>query len=232
MSAETKKKRNRKEANPLPWVILVIVLIIGAIWYVSKDSKSTRKKVAAIEPIDITLTPPIAPPPPPPPPPKVEPLPEEEEEEMLVQEPVEKEDEELPDDPSPEPPSEDLGGGVAGGAGPAIGPGGGGGRIGGTGKRGSGSKYGWYAAKVQSSIRDALSRNPSTRSATMSLQIRIWPDSNGKIIRAQLVGSSGNSAVDQAIKNNILAGLQLPQAPPADMPTPIVLRISARKPTS
>jgi TonB family protein len=64
----------------------------------------------------------------------------------------------------------------------------------------------------------------------MTLQVRVWPDSNGRIIRAQLVGSSGNSAVDQAIKSQVLNGLQLPQAPPADMPTPIVLRITARKP--
>ena len=64
----------------------------------------------------------------------------------------------------------------------------------------------------------------------MTLQVRVWPDANGRITRAQLVGSSGNSAVDQAIKNQVLSGLQLPQAPPADMPTPIVLRITARKP--
>ena len=155
---------------------------------------------------------------------------------MVEQEPVAA-DEPPPEAPSaPEEPSADIGTGLTGGDGNGFGLTSGGGN--GNGRRGSigggvnASKYGWYAAKVQSSIRDALSRNPSTRSATMTLQIRIWPDSNGRIIRAQLVGSSGNSAVDQAIKNNVLAGLQLPQAPPADMPTPIVLRISARKPTS
>jgi protein TonB len=62
----------------------------------------------------------------------------------------------------------------------------------------------------------------------MSLQVRVWPDSGGRITRAQLVGSSGNPAVDQAIKNQVLTGLQL-QAPPADMPVPIVLRLTARK---
>ncbi|RZJ80508.1 MAG: TonB family protein, partial [Brevundimonas sp.] len=72
----------------------------------------------------------------------------------------------------------------------------------------------------------------STRNATMSLQVRVWPDSGGRITRAQLVGSSGNPAVDQAIRGQVLTGLQLPQAPPADMPTPIVLRITARKPGS
>lgn len=151
---------------------------------------------------------------------------------MLVQEEV-VEEEEAPEEPSAEPPPDlDLGPGSAGGTGPAIGSGGkGNGRIGGTGKRDSTSKFGWYAAKVQSSIRDALARNPSTRSATFSsLNVKIWADATGRVTRVQLIGSSGNSAVDQAIRSRILTGLQLPQGPPADLPMPINLRISARKP--
>jgi TonB family protein len=62
--------------------------------------------------------------------------------------------------------------------------------------------------------------------------VKVWADSSGRITRAQLVGSSGNPAVDQAIRNSVLNGLQLPQGPPADMPMPINLRISARKPAN
>ena len=232
---ESKKaRRKRKEVNPLPWVLLVVALIIGGLWAVSRGARSEVGPVATESTVTITLPPmpPPAPPPPPPPPqPENEPPPVEEEE-MLVQEAVE-EDELPPEEPSAEPaPEIDLGGGATGGTGPAIGPGGrgGNGRIGGGTRRGSGSRFGWYAAKVQTSIRDALSRNPSTRSATFpSLTVKIWADSSGRITRAQLVGSSGNPAVDQAIRNRILTGLQLPQAPPADMPMPINLRISARK---
>lgn len=229
MSATQQKKRNRKEANPLPWVLLVIALVIAAIWFVSRGAKKSPQMAAAAEQTILLLPPPPAPLPPPPPPPENEPPPEEEE--MMVQEEVD-ENEEPPEDPSPEPPSEDLGGGVAGGAGPAIGPGGGGGsRIGGSNRRGSGSKFGWYAAKVQTSIREALARNPSTRSASFSsITVKIWADATGRVTRAHLVGSSGNPAIDQAIRNRILTGLQLPQGPPADLPMPINLRISARKP--
>ena len=151
----------------------------------------------------------------------------------MIEQEVVQDDEPPPEDAAPEPPSDvDLGAGSPGGSGPSIGGGGGGSgsRIGS--RRGSGSKFGWYAAKVQSSIREALGRNPSTRSATMSLQVRVWADSNGRIIKAQLVGTSGNPAIDQSIRNQVLTGLQLPQPPPADMPMPINLRITARKPTS
>jgi TonB family protein len=150
---------------------------------------------------------------------------------MMVQDPV-PEDEPSPDDSAPEPPSDlDLGPGSAGGTGPSIGGGGGNGRKG-VGRRSPSSKFGWYAAKVQSAIREALGRNSSTRSATMSVQVKVWADANGRITRAQLVGTSGNPAVDQSIKGQVLTGLQLPQAPPADMPMPINLRITARKPTT
>ena len=63
----------------------------------------------------------------------------------------------------------------------------------------------------------------------MSLQVRIWSDSDGHITRAQLDGTTGNSTVDDALKNQILVGFQLPEAPPVGMPMPIHMRISARK---
>lgn len=230
MSATPPKKRKRKEANPLPWVMLVVALIVAGIWAASRGSKSSGKSSKAEETMTITLPPPPAPPPPPPPPPPPSEPPPPDEEEMIAQEPV-PEDEPSPDDSAPEPPSDlDLGPGSAGGTGPSIGGGGGNGK--GIGRRAPSSKFGWYAAKVQSAIREALGRNPSTRSATMSVQVKVWADTNGRITRAQLVGTSGNPAVDQSIKGQVLTGLQLPQAPPADMPMPINLRITARKPTT
>lgn len=224
------KKRRRKEVNPLPWVLLAITLVVGAIWFVSRGSKPHAKPKTE-ESITITLPPPPPPvTPPPPPPPQNEPPPPEEEE-MIAQEPV-PEDEPSPQESAPEPPSDlDLGPGSAGGTGPSIGGGGGGKGTIGSNKRGSAGKYGWYAAKVQSAIRQALSGNPSTRSAILSLQVKIWADSGGRVTRAQLVGSSGDPAVDQSIKSRVLTGLQLPQPPPADMPMPINLRITARKPS-
>lgn len=215
-------------------IMLAVVLLCGVVSFLTSGGKSSRPSAKKSDMVMITLPPPPPPPPPPkvePPPPKDEPPPDKEQ--MVEQEPV-PDDEPPPDNSPPEAlPTEDLGTGIAGN-GPDMGlshaGSGGTGKIGGAGKRGGGSRFGWYAAKVQSSIADALRRNPATKSATMTLQIRVWPDANGRITRAQLVGTTGNPAVDQAIKEQVLTGLQLPEAPPADMPTPIVLRISARKP--
>ncbi len=226
MSAKP-KANNSNKSRVVIGVMLALVLLGGVVSFLGSGGKAPRHDHRKENVVSIVL-----PPPPPPPPPKIEPPkpkdePPPDKQEMVEQEPV-KEDEQPPDNSPPEAPAgPDLGPGSVGGTGPSIGGGGGG--TGKGGHRVGGSKFGWYAAKVQSSIKDALSRNSSTRSATMSLQVRIWPDSNGRIVRAQLVGSSGDPAVDQAIRNNVLTGLQLPQAPPSDMPTPIVLRINARK---
>jgi len=212
--------------------MLSIVLLGGIVSFLTSGPKSNRPAARKSEFITVTL-----PPPPPPPPLKIEPPKPKEveppkEEEMVEQDPVE--ENEPPPEAAPEaPPSEDLGTNITGGSGPDMGltrgGGNGNGRIGGTGRRG-GSKWGYYAAQIQSTVADALRRNSSTKSASFSMQVRVWADANGRITRASLVGSSGNPAVDAAIKNQILTGLQLPQAPPAGMPMPINLRITARKP--
>jgi len=91
------------------------------------------------------------------------------------------------------------------------------------------SKFGWYAAQVQSTIGDALRKNPSTRGGSFGAQVRIWSDITGRVTRAKLSPSTGDTAVDEAI-NQSLTGLQLKEAPPAGMPMPIVMRINAQRP--
>ena len=237
MAEETHRKRKRKnKASLVPWVVTgIVALLVTGIWAVSRGSGAKKSVVAADEVVSIVLPPPPTPTPPPkeePPPPEEEAPPEEEE--MLVQEEV-MEDEQPPDEAPPELPSEDLSTGITGGNGPDLGLSSGNrnGRIGNNGPRRNASKYGWYAAKVQSTIADALRGNPKTRNARFSsLTVRIWADSSGRITRVQLVGTSGDPSIDQAIRSNALAGLQLTQGPPEGMPMPINLRIQARRPQS
>ena len=152
---------------------------------------------------------------------------------MVAQEPVNEPEDKPEPKPANEPP--DIGTSVKG-DGPADGFGlsgrGGNGRIGGTGNGGGQrSRWGWYAGQVQGRIAEGLRQNKKTRSARISgVQVRVWPDAAGRITRAQLAGSTGDAAVDAAIRNEVLTGLQLQEPPPQGMPTPIVLRLSARRP--
>jgi TonB family protein len=92
------------------------------------------------------------------------------------------------------------------------------------------AKWSAYASTAQARILDELRRNPKTRKAALRVEIRIWPDSTGRISRASLGTSSGDPAVDAALRDEILTGLQLSQPPPEGMPTPIVMRVTARRP--
>lgn len=164
---------------------------------------------------------------PPPPPPVMTPPPPPEQEEQKMEEPMLKEEAPKEQAPKDEPP---LGTGIKGdGGGDSFGLGGGSGngRIGGS---GDGSKWGWYASQVQSRIQQALQQNRKTRSASMSINVRVWPDANGRISRAQLAGSTGDASLDNALRDEVLTGLQLQEPPPPGMPAPITLRLIARRP--
>jgi protein TonB len=127
--------------------------------------------------------------------------------------------------PKDEPP---LGTGIKGdgnGDGYGLGDKAGNGRIG-----GDGIKWGSYASQVQSRIQQALQQNRKTRTASMNLNVRVWADPNGRISRAQLAGSTGDPSLDNAIRDEVLTGLQLPEPPPAGMPAPITLHVTARRP--
>jgi len=167
----------------------------------------------------------LAPPPPPPVISKPPPPPPQQDEQKMEQ-PMIKEDQ-----PKEAPPkSEPLSTGIKG-DGPnnfGLSDKAGNGRIGTD--SGKGTKWAWYAREVQSSVQQAMQRNRKTRSATVNVNVRVWPDATGRIHRAQLASSTGDPLLDAAIRDEVLTGLQLDQPPPIDMPAPITLRLAARRP--
>ncbi len=176
----------------------------------------------------------LPPPPPPPklqptPPPKEQPTPEQKQDQKMVEQaPTQNEKKDAPKDK----PDDRLQTTIKGPGGTDFGLGygsGGGGGYGGSGGEG-GSKYGWYASEVQTRIAEVLRNNPATNKASMKVVVRIWPDSTGRITKARLQGSTGNPSLDATLQNDILTGMQLSDPPPADMPLPIVMRVSAQRP--
>ena len=212
--------------------LLVALFCVGG-FYVFSNSQPEKKKS---KPVDMVVVMPVLPPPPPPPPPpqqKEEPPPEEVKEEEFVPEtaPEVAEPEPTPAEAEPAPAGTNIEGngppdnyGLTKGGSNGLGGRG----IGGTGTK-SRSKFGWYAGKVQSVVAEAMRTDKRTRAVTMSVQVKIWADKLGRVTRAQLVGSTGNSALDIALRDEVLTGIQLPEPPPSDMPMPINLRITARQ---
>ena len=207
---------------------IATVVIAGAVYAFSGPSKphttSAPRKVAV--PINVEIAPPPAPPPPPP---KVEPPKEEPKEEMEEETaPVEEAPpEEAPADDAPAVTSNGPDGNDSFGLSKGK-PGGGNG----SGRKlgGGGSKYGYYAGQVQSTISAAIRRHSKTKSSTMTITARIWADETGRVTRATLSGTSGDPAVDAALRDEVLTGLQLQSPPPEGMKMPINLRLTARAP--
>ncbi len=209
---------------------------IGAAFVFFRSSDDLPRKL----PPEITVVNILPPPPPPPPPPPEQKMIEQtpvKQEEFQEQKPVEEAKQEPKDDPKPQDAKDEPLPGPLSLDAKAVGPGdafglggkpGGRGLIGGGG--GGGSKWGWYASIVQSQVESALHTNTHTRSVVMQMKLRLWADASGRVSRIQIDSSSGNPEVDTAVQSEVLAGLTLREPPPKDMPMPIVMRITTRRP--
>jgi periplasmic protein TonB len=218
----------------LIWLGVVILLVAPVTLMIRTLSSKETPKSAPIT--FVKLLPPVSTPTPPPPAPQSTPRPQEqmvEQKQMVEPEakplhPDEKPKEDSKKQAPPGPLGVDAKGGGQSDAFGLVGRQGGNGLLNGGG--GGGSRFGWYAAEVQSRIEEALRQNNRTRTASIAgIRIRIWADTTARVTRAQLVGTTGDSTLDKAITNEVLTGLQLKEPPPSDMPMPIVLRVTAHR---
>lgn len=208
-------------------IAAVLVIGLGVTTLAKKFSKQGGESRKGMEMVSVRLPPPAPTPPPPaatPPPPQEM----KQEQKMVEQAPVDEHEEKPKDEP---PPSAAISTGIKGDGsadGFGVGGGNGNGLIGGNAAR-QRSKWGWYAGLVQTSVSDALRRNPQLRSASLSFKVRIWSDATGRVTRAKMSGASIDPKIAQAIQD-ALTGVQLKEPPPAGMPQPIVMRVSAKRP--
>jgi hypothetical protein len=197
-------------------IAVAVIAVVFAIRMIARSGPSPRRESSLVL---------ISVPTPPPPPPVQTAPPEPKMDEQTFQ-PEDKPVEEPPKPPDQPP----IGTNIKGdGTANSFGLGNSGGNGFGS-RAGSASRFGWYAGQVQSKISEALRNNRKTHTAEMSIRARIWPDATGRITRAQLAGSTGDPSLDSVIQNEVLSGLQLREPPPAGMPLPIVLQLTARRP--
>jgi protein TonB len=203
-----------------------VVTALGVAFAFLPKNAPKKKSTSSIVSISLPLPPP---PPPPPPPPKERPP----EPDTPQEETFQPEEAAEPEPQAAEPEPAPMGTNIEGNGPDAFGlaKGGGGGIIGGSGTGGKkGSKYGAYAAQVQSRVVQSLRSHKKTRAASLNITARIWLDASGRVTRAALSGSTGNPATDAAIRDEILTGLQFQAPPPDGMPMPIVMRLKATRP--
>ena len=200
---------------------LLAFAAVGALIY-SLAHQHAGAPVHSVTTITRVLLPPPPPPPKPPEPKKVEEQPKQE-----IAKPIDKPLPKTPPKQVQAPPRSPLTAEAGTGANPyGLQVGNGSGNvIGGAG--GSGSD-GWqlYAGTIRSEVQGALRRDDKTRYGRWQVAVKIWLSATGMVTRADVVNSSGDPGVDNAIVRD-LSGLGVGQAPPQGMPQPVHLRIAA-----
>ena len=170
----------------------------------------------------------IKPPPPPPPPPEQKPPEPVVKEEIKISEP----DPEPMDQADEPPPGPDLGvdaeGSGSGDGFGLVGKKGGADLIGGRG----GNPWAWYDGIVNealnSAFQDALSREKELKDKSDKVVVKVWIDARGQISRIALADTTGDAKVDELVKDVLQNLRALREAPPADMPQPIKIRVTSR----
>ncbi|NII05790.1 TonB family protein [Luteibacter anthropi] len=219
-----------RRAPPRRWlgpaVGVVVLLLVGAlIWHFSSSRVGVRReapRVATITPL-----------PPPPPPPKEKPPEPKKTEEPK---PVEEKPTEVPQKPVDAPkPSNDVAKQVtinsdaqAGSDAFNIGAGSGGGMVGSGGGTGTGT--GSYDQYLGYAIQQAIQRDDRVNRLVFDVRADIWLDADGKLTRAELAGSSGNTRTDEALLEALRSMPRIDVAPPSSLRFPLRVSIRGKRP--
>lgn len=211
--------RKRRPARWVPVAIAgaaILAALVG-VWMWARHIMSEKpKQVRQVPQVVQLIRPPQDTPPPPPPPP-----PEKEEEPIPQDQPT--------PDQTPDAPSQQLGLDADASAGSdAFGLAA---RRGGADLVGTGTAiFGHYTSLVKEAIQDVLEDEDSVRHGNYSVKVRLWVEPDGTVKRAELVQGTGKQDVDLAYSRALSRLRRLTEAPPLEMPQPMlyVVKVGSR----
>jgi len=200
--------RNRGVITPA----VILLILLGVVFYFWHDTAGMRREAPPLPTLIATL-PPLPPPPPKPP------EPEKKLEE--VQKPMDQ-----PKQPDDAPKPVTINGPPQAGADAFnVGAGNGDGNLGSGGGFGEAS----YGSYLSSTIQQAVQSDERTNSFVGSAEIDVWIDSSGRISRAAVSRSSGDSKTDVALVDVLQSMPALNEAPPSTLAFPQRIRIGGRR---
>jgi TonB family protein len=224
MTARPKTKKGSLWQRNALIACVFAVFLAGAYGIYMLVSNDTVPRKRVMETIALKLIPP----PPPPPPPPAPPPPPKMVEEQKIQQPVDKPD----DQPKQEAPPQaaDLGASQGPCTGSCVGTSG---RdptyrpptIGGSGF--GRTNYGHYATLMQDQIGKRIRQDAKLEAAKFRATIRVWLTEEGAVQKVDVARTTGDNQLDDRIRRAIGSMPAMPEAPPKDMPQPVIVRIGA-----
>ena len=215
----TTSKRSLRSRLPFIAGLLFMTAFIAAlIWvivgFINNSGKSERPKVQTI-----SLIKPPPPKPPeekPPEPPKIE----QPKEEVKIDQP-----QPTPPQDQPPPPAGGIPDGPPGGMATDLQAGSGGGV--GIGGSGGGDRRAWYSRLITQQMEEELRRAKTLQGKDYRVVAQIWFNASGAVSRVILDKGTGNSELDETLKQEILR-VSLRDSLPDDIPQPVHLRVVSR----
>jgi periplasmic protein TonB len=209
------------------WV-LIAAAMVAAVVVVMRFVSAPAAKKTGVQQIALIKQPP---PPPPPKPPEKPPEPPKVKEEVKIDQPK---DEPKPDEPkaADEKPASDKplaldADGSAGSDGFGLAASRGGRDLLTTGSGGGGGGGAYYSGLLQREFFEALQRNRKLLKDEFRVVVKVWLGDDGRVQKADIVSSSGNTQFDDQIQLTLLEMNPLRDVPPKSM-RPIQLRLSNR----
>lgn len=86
-------------------------------------------------------------------------------------------------------------------------------------------KFDRFLGGIQAGVMAALCRHPKARPGDFDVAMRFSVNGAGVVVNPALIASTGNAAQDRAILD-VLSRLAFSEAPPADMPQPIAMKLT------
>lgn len=218
-----KKKSLRSRLPVIAGLVFMALFTVGVIWlvkgFIDNADAPEKPKVQRISLVK-------------PPPPKPEEKPPESEPEKIEQP---KDEVQLDAPPPPDqaandapPPGEQLGLDADGGSGSdgfGLAARKGGRDI--TTLGGGGDRNGWFSRMISRLVEDELKRAKGLQGKEYRVVAQIWFDSAGGVTRVRIDKGSGNSELDEALRQEML-GISLRDPLPDDIPQPVRLRVVSR----
>jgi TonB family protein len=80
---------------------------------------------------------------------------------------------------------------------------------------------------IEGHVQRQVQKQPSLNRVRWHIGVKIWLSAEGEAQRVELISSTGTSDLDDKLREALLKMPRMPQAPPQDLPQPVVLQVSS-----